>query len=251
MSDAALRDLAALPYVSGVTKERAAHVTRLFQLVSGCAVVVAFALFFLLPAAQPTVTTVSPTLLGGGFACSMLSKVNLVLDLATTNITQPFSAAPTIKAAGPSWSSLFVLFNTIPFKLKDHSPARCFAGGALRAMAVRDSTQALPSSQLPTFCIRHTVIASPTWLPYPAPSGTLKMFTGILMPAPFLAPLDRSRFRLVQLFARLFLRPSPWGSHCRAFPHVMKMPRQYFDFRKVPIHNCRKVLTQLFTRSRR
>ena len=69
-----LRDLSSLP-PAGLSKLRAEQISLLFKAVSGGAVVLAFLLFFFLPSAQPSVTKVSTTLLGGAYQCSMITQV--------------------------------------------------------------------------------------------------------------------------------------------------------------------------------
>ena len=91
-----LRDLSTLP-PAGLSKLRAEHISLLFKAVSGSAVVLAFLLFFFLPSAQPSVTKVSTTLLGGGYQCSMIARgPQIALDFTTLNISVPLApgAAP-------------------------------------------------------------------------------------------------------------------------------------------------------------
>ena len=79
-----LRDLSSLP-PAGLSKVTAERLSLFFKLIGGSAVLLAFLLFFFLPAAQPSVTKVSSKFLGSPYTCIMISKQTESVDLFYTN----------------------------------------------------------------------------------------------------------------------------------------------------------------------
>lgn len=98
-----LRDLSSLP-PAGIQKATAERISLLFKAVAGAAVVLAFLLFFFLPAAQPSVTKVSTTLLDSSYQCNMITKASALVDLDSArigvNITAPIVIS---KCSGCYW----------------------------------------------------------------------------------------------------------------------------------------------------
>jgi hypothetical protein len=133
-----LRDLSSLP-PAGLSKVSAERLSLVFKLIGGSAVLLAFLLFYFLPAAQPTVTKVSSQFLEGPYSCAMISKQTESVDLYFSN-----SSVPLAPDALP-FSSLFVNYpkgvvGVAPVPAQPDTPFCSYCGAEVGCTATQANT---------------------------------------------------------------------------------------------------------------